>query len=51
VTYASSRSEIEERKIKALEKAYQLLKKHRPELLVITWDYEDTLKKGSKEIK
>jgi len=51
VTYASSKDEIEEREIKALEKAYDLFKKDNPELLIITWDYEDALKKNNLEIK
>ncbi len=42
VTYASSFDEIEHREIRALLHAYDVLKEHKPELLVITWDYEDT---------
>jgi len=51
VTYASSKDEIEQREIKALEKAYELFKKDKPELLMITWDYEDILEKDNLEIK
>jgi len=51
VTYASSRDEIEQREIKALLRAYELFKEHNPELIVITWDYEDVLKIDNKEIK
>jgi len=51
VTYASNKDEMNQREIKALEKAYELFKKDRPELLIITWDYEDILKKDNLEIK
>ena len=51
VTYASSLDEIERREIKALTKAYDLFKKDRPELIIITWDLEDILKVNNKEIK
>jgi len=51
VTYASNKDEIDQREIKALEKAYELFKKDKPELLIITWDYEDILKKDNLEIK
>jgi len=51
VTYASSKDEINQREIKALEKAYELFKKDRPELIIITWDYEDILKRNNLEIK
>jgi len=51
VTYASNKDEIEQREIKALEKTYEIFKKDRPELLIITWDYEDVLKKDNLEIK
>jgi len=51
VTYASGKDEINQREIKSLEKAYELFKKDRPELLIITWDYEDVLKKDILEIK
>jgi len=51
VTYASSKDEIEKREIKSLEKAYELFKKDKPELLIITWDYEDIIKKDNLEIK
>jgi len=51
VTYASSKDEIDQREIKALEKAYELFKKDKPELIIITWDYEDVLKKDNLEIK
>ena len=46
VTYANSFDEIEEREIRALLHGYDLFKEHKPELLVITWNYED-----EKEIK
>jgi len=42
VTYAFSKDEIKE-DAKSLLKAYELFKKHKPELLIITWDYEDVL--------
>jgi predicted AAA+ superfamily ATPase len=48
VTYASSKDEIEKREIKSLIKASELLKCK--DLLVITWDYEDEIKAGSKKI-
>jgi len=51
VTYASSKDEIERREIKSLLKAYELFKENNPELIVITWDYEDTLRIDNKEIK
>jgi len=51
VTYASNKDEIEQREIKALEKAYELFKKDKPELLIITWDYEDIIKSNNLEIK
>jgi len=51
VTYASGKDEIEEREKKALIKAYELFKKDKPELLILTWDYEDTLKENNSEIK
>jgi len=51
VTYASSKDEVEKREIKSLLKAYDLFKEYNPELIVITWDYEDTLKIDNKEIK
>lgn len=51
VTYASNKDEIEKREIKALEKAYELFKKDNPELIIITWDYEDVLKYNNLEIK
>ncbi|HIQ50550.1 MAG TPA: ATP-binding protein, partial [Nautiliaceae bacterium] len=41
VTYASNKDEIEKREIKSLIKAFETFKKDKPELLVITWDYED----------
>jgi predicted AAA+ superfamily ATPase len=46
VTYASGFDEIERREIKSLLKGAEVFKKDRPELLVITWDYE-----GEKEFK
>jgi len=46
VTYANSFDEIEHREIRALLHANELFKKHKPELICITWDYED-----EKEIK
>jgi len=51
VTYASSKDEIEQREIKSLEKAYELFKKDRSELIIITWDYEDIIKHNNLEIK
>jgi len=51
VTYASSKDEIDQREIKSLEKAYELFKKDKPELIIITWDYEEVLRKNNLEIK
>jgi len=51
VTYANSKDEIEQREIKSLLKAYDLFKENNPELLVITWDYEDMLRIDNKEIR
>jgi predicted AAA+ superfamily ATPase len=41
VTYANSFDEIDRREWRALLKAYELFKAHKPELIIITWDYED----------
>jgi len=41
VCYASSFDEIGKREIRALLHGYRLFKNHRPDLIVITWDYED----------
>ena len=41
VTYANSFDEIEHREIRALLKAKEMFKEDNPELLIITWDYED----------
>jgi predicted AAA+ superfamily ATPase len=49
VTFANNKEEIEEREIKSLVKASNLLKCNN--LLVITWDYEDEMKVGRKKIK
>jgi len=49
VSYASDRSEINEREIKALLKASELL--NCKNLLFITWDYENLEKIGRKKIK
>jgi len=49
VTFANNKDEIEEREIKSLVKASDLLKCSN--LLVITWDYEDEMKVGRKKIK
>ena len=51
VTYASDKDEIEKREIKALIKAFETFKKDKPELLVITWDYEDEEVFERKKIK
>jgi predicted AAA+ superfamily ATPase len=51
VTYASSKEEIEKRELRALIKAYEIFKKDKPELLIITWDYEDEMKINEKIIK
>ena len=50
VTYASSKDEIKE-DAKSLSKAFELFKKDKPELIIITWDYEDVLREDYKEIK
>ena len=44
VTYANNKDEIEKREIRALIKAYELFKRDNPELLIITWNYEDEIK-------
>ncbi|RLI95990.1 MAG: AAA family ATPase, partial [Candidatus Aenigmatarchaeota archaeon] len=49
VTYASSRSEVDRREIKALLKASKELKCKN--LLVITWDYEGEERIDRREIK
>jgi predicted AAA+ superfamily ATPase len=49
VTYASSKDEIERREIKSLIKASNLLKCN--DLLIITWDYEDEIKKYNKTVR
>lgn len=41
VGYANSFDEIEEREIRALLHAKELFKQDKPELICITWDYED----------
>jgi len=46
VTYANSFDEIDPREWRALLKAYELFKEDKPELIIITWDYED-----EKELK
>ncbi len=51
VTYAAGRDEVEPREIKSLLKAAELFKKDRPELSVITWDYEDVEEVKGKRIK
>jgi len=49
VSYASAIDEIERREIKALMKASDML--HCKNMLLITWDYEDEIKKNGKMIK
>jgi len=49
VSYASDRDEINEREIKSLLKASELLKCK--DLLCISWDYEDEEKINGKKIK
>jgi len=49
VTYASSKNDIDEREIKGLMKASDVLMCK--DLLIITWDYEDVLNIGNKMIK
>jgi len=51
VTYSSNKDEIEQREIKSLLKAYDLFKESNPELIVITWDYEDILRIDNREIR
>jgi len=41
VTYANKFDEIDKREIRALLHTKELFKGHKPEVLVITWDYED----------
>jgi len=50
VTYASSKDEIKE-DVNILSKTYELFKKDKPELIIITWDYEDILRYNNLEIK
>jgi len=33
------------------EEGLRIFKEDKPELIIITWDYEDTIKENSKEIK
>ncbi|MEM5772986.1 MAG: ATP-binding protein [Candidatus Aenigmatarchaeota archaeon] len=49
VTYVSDKKEVEEKEIKNLIKAGDLLKCKN--LLIITWDYEDEISVNSKKIK
>ena len=51
VTYASGRDEVEQREIRSLLKAAEIFKRDRPELLVVTWDYEAEEEIGGKKIK
>ena len=51
VTYAAGRDEVEPREIRSLVKAAELFKRDRPELSVITWDYEDVEEVKGKRIK
>jgi predicted AAA+ superfamily ATPase len=41
VTYANNFDEIDKREWRSLIRAYELFKRYKPELLIITWDYED----------
>ena len=41
VTYSNSFDEIDKREIRSLIHAYNLFKEDNPELIIITWDYED----------
>ncbi|BFI73724.1 ATPase [Nanoarchaeota archaeon] len=41
VTYANNYDEIDKREIRSLIHGYDLFKEHNPELIIITWDYED----------
>ena len=49
VTYASDRDEIEKREIKSLIKASNEL--NCKDLLIITWDYEDEIRKDNKIVR
>ncbi len=51
VTYASAKDEVERREIKALLKAAEIFKEDKPELLIITWDYEKEEKIENKKVK
>ena len=51
VTYAGGRDEVEPREIKSLLKAAEIFKRDRPELSVITWDYEAVEEVKGKRIK
>ncbi|BBL45720.1 AAA+ superfamily ATPase [Nanobdella aerobiophila] len=41
VSYINNYDEIDKREIRSLLKGYNLFKEYNPELLIITWDYED----------
>ncbi|RLF50497.1 MAG: AAA family ATPase, partial [Thermoplasmata archaeon] len=49
VTYASGKDEIDKREIKSLIKASDEL--NCKDLLIITWDYEDEIRKNNKIIR
>ena len=44
VTYANSFDEVEPREYRALLHTKELFKQYKPELIIITWDYEDERK-------
>ena len=48
-TYASTQDEIERREVRSLARAGEKLK--RKNLLIVTWDYEDTLKMKDATVK
>ncbi|BFI73387.1 hypothetical protein YN1_3740 [Nanoarchaeota archaeon] len=41
VSYVNNFDEIDKREIRSLIHSYDLFKEHNPELIIITWDYED----------
>ncbi|BFI73525.1 uncharacterized ATPase, AAA superfamily [Nanoarchaeota archaeon] len=41
VSYVNNFDEIDKREIRSLIHSYELFKEHNPELIIITWDYED----------
>ena len=51
VSYSSSLDEIEKRELRALVKGFELFKKDRPKLKIITWDLEDRIEFKNRKIE